>query len=191
MNWHGFRCVSCEPRLGRAGGSQDPQPAWEGFGGGSFRGELTMENALLIGLSRQTMLERQLDVVSNNIANVNTTGYKADNTLFEEYLSSGAHEDNFVGSDRLPDGIDLASTARRGRQSPPTRRCDSRNRSRRHRRMRTASRRTLARRSAHRRSRDQSADGLSAGRAGARRAHACRRAAPNAAINRSTSASSL
>ena len=33
-----------------------------------------MENALLIGLSRQTMLERQLDVVANNIANVNTVG---------------------------------------------------------------------------------------------------------------------
>lgn len=59
-----------------------------------------MENALLIGLSRQTVLERQLDVVANNIANVNTTGYKADNSLFEEYLASGAHEDNFVGSDR-------------------------------------------------------------------------------------------
>ena len=59
-----------------------------------------MENALLIGLSRQTMLERQLDVVSNNIANVNTSGFKADASLFEEYLLPGAHEDNFVGSDR-------------------------------------------------------------------------------------------
>ncbi len=59
-----------------------------------------MENALLIGLSRQTMLERQLDVVSNNIANVNTAGFKADASLFEEYLMPGAHEDNFVGSDR-------------------------------------------------------------------------------------------
>src|SRR5580692_9517016 len=59
-----------------------------------------MENTLLVGLSRQTTLERQLDVVANNIANVNTTGYKADNSLFEEYLGSGAHEDNFVGSDR-------------------------------------------------------------------------------------------
>src|ERR1700733_2062363 len=74
--------------------------AWEGFGGGSFRGELSMQNALLIGLSRQTMLERQLDIVSNNIANVNTSGFKADASLFEEYLMSGAHEDNFVGSDR-------------------------------------------------------------------------------------------
>jgi flagellar basal-body rod protein FlgF len=59
-----------------------------------------MENTLLIGLSRQTILERQLDVIANNVANVNTAGFKADASLFEEYLKSGAHEDNFVGSDR-------------------------------------------------------------------------------------------
>ena len=59
-----------------------------------------MENTLLIGLSRQVLLERQLDVVANNVANVNTTGYKADSTLFEEFFKSGAHEDNFVGNDR-------------------------------------------------------------------------------------------
>jgi flagellar basal-body rod protein FlgF len=59
-----------------------------------------MENALLVGLSRQTTLERQLEVIANNIANVNTTGYKADQSLFEEFLTSGAHEDNFIGKDR-------------------------------------------------------------------------------------------
>ena len=59
-----------------------------------------MENTLLVGLSRQTTLERQLDVISNNIANVNTNGYKGDQSLFEEYLTSGAHEDNFKGLDR-------------------------------------------------------------------------------------------
>jgi flagellar basal-body rod protein FlgF len=59
-----------------------------------------MENALLIGLSRQMVLERQMDVVANNVANVNTNGYKADKSLFQEFLKSGAHEDNFVGQDR-------------------------------------------------------------------------------------------
>jgi flagellar basal-body rod protein FlgF len=59
-----------------------------------------MENMLLVGLSRQMTLERQLDVVANNVANVNTTGYKADKSLFQEYLTSGAHQDNFSGSDR-------------------------------------------------------------------------------------------
>jgi flagellar basal-body rod protein FlgF len=59
-----------------------------------------MENTLLVGLSRQMVLERQLDVVANNLANVNTTGFKADHSLFEEYLNSNAHEDNFVRPDR-------------------------------------------------------------------------------------------
>ncbi|HXN66053.1 MAG TPA: flagellar basal-body rod protein FlgF [Bradyrhizobium sp.] len=59
-----------------------------------------MENALLVGLSRQMVLERQMDVVANNVANVNTNGFKADKSLFQEYLKTGAHEDNFVGRDR-------------------------------------------------------------------------------------------
>src|SRR6202012_665832 len=59
-----------------------------------------MENALLVGLSRQMTLERQLDVVANNLANVNTNGFKSDQMMFEEYLSSGAHEDNFKMPDR-------------------------------------------------------------------------------------------
>jgi flagellar basal-body rod protein FlgF len=59
-----------------------------------------MENMLLVGLSRQMTLERQLDVVANNVANINTTGFKADRSLFEEYLRSPAHEDNFMRADR-------------------------------------------------------------------------------------------
>ena len=59
-----------------------------------------MENTLLVGLSRQMVLERQIDVVANNVANVNTNGFKADKSLFQEYLKTGAHEDNFVGKDR-------------------------------------------------------------------------------------------
>lgn len=52
-----------------------------------------MQNAILIGLSRQVGLAREMDVVSNNIANMNTTGYKADSSLFEEYLNSAARAD--------------------------------------------------------------------------------------------------
>jgi flagellar basal-body rod protein FlgF len=55
---------------------------------------------LLIGLSRQMVLERQMDVVANNVANVNTNGFKADKSLFQEFLTSGAHEDNFKAGDR-------------------------------------------------------------------------------------------
>src|SRR6266403_4437009 len=100
LTWNGFRSTECEPRLGRACGSHDPQKAWEGRRRIIKRGEPPMENALLIGLSRHVTLERQMDVVANNIANINTTGFKADRSLFQEYLRSGAHEDNFVGQDR-------------------------------------------------------------------------------------------
>ena len=71
-----------------------------------------MENALLIGLSRQVTLERQLDVVANNVANVNTNGFKADKSLFQEYLMPGAHEDNFVGSDRRESYVEDRGTYR-------------------------------------------------------------------------------
>lgn len=53
-----------------------------------------MQNAFLVGLSRQVALSRELDVVANNIANINTYGYKADGSLFEEYLSSSARSDS-------------------------------------------------------------------------------------------------
>ena len=60
-----------------------------------------MENMHLIGLSRQMVLERQIDVVANNVANVNTTGFKADQSLFQEFLSPTARDDNFsAGRDR-------------------------------------------------------------------------------------------
>jgi flagellar basal-body rod protein FlgF len=77
-----------------------------------------MQNALLIGLSRQTLLERQLDVVANNIANVNTTAFKADQSLFEEYLRSGAHEDNFIGRDRRVSYVQDRGTYRDLSQGP-------------------------------------------------------------------------
>lgn len=43
-----------------------------------------MENASLVGLSRQMTLRRQMDVVANNIANLNTTAFKAQAMLFAE-----------------------------------------------------------------------------------------------------------
>ena len=52
-----------------------------------------MQNTLLVGLSRQVALSRELDVVANNIANVNTTGFKAEGSIFEEYLNSNARAD--------------------------------------------------------------------------------------------------
>lgn len=43
-----------------------------------------MENALYTGLSRQMALRRQMDVVANNIANMNTAGFRSQQMLFLE-----------------------------------------------------------------------------------------------------------
>ncbi len=59
-----------------------------------------MENTLLVGLSRQMVLARELDVVANNIANLNTTGYKADNSMFEQFMMPVARENRFSALDR-------------------------------------------------------------------------------------------
>lgn len=58
-----------------------------------------MDNAQLISLSRQMALQRQMDVVANNLANINTTGFKSENMLFEDYLMPKAADNVFTGSD--------------------------------------------------------------------------------------------
>jgi flagellar basal-body rod protein FlgF len=60
-----------------------------------------MQNALLVGLSRQMSLSHELDVVANNIANIDTTGFKADRATFNEYMMPGARDNDFAaGKDR-------------------------------------------------------------------------------------------
>jgi flagellar basal-body rod protein FlgF len=59
-----------------------------------------MENALLIGLSRQTALSRELDVIANNMANVTTNGFKARSTRFREFLMPNARADAFQRPDQ-------------------------------------------------------------------------------------------
>lgn len=59
-----------------------------------------MENALLVGLSRQMALRRELDVIANNMANVSTTGFKARSARFSEYVMPVAKDDNFLRPDR-------------------------------------------------------------------------------------------
>ena len=59
-----------------------------------------MQNALLVGLSRQVALGRELDVVANNIANINTTGFKSDGSVFEEFIGRTARSDDVAMRDR-------------------------------------------------------------------------------------------
>jgi flagellar basal-body rod protein FlgF len=59
-----------------------------------------MENLALIGLSRQISLARELEVVANNIANLDTTGYKSDGSVFHEFLMPVARHGQFQGRDQ-------------------------------------------------------------------------------------------
>jgi flagellar basal-body rod protein FlgF len=77
-----------------------------------------MENALLVGLSRQMVLERELDVVANNIANMNTTGFKADNSMFERYLMPVARENRFDVPDQQLSFVNDRGTWRDMRSGP-------------------------------------------------------------------------
>jgi flagellar basal-body rod protein FlgF len=61
-----------------------------------------MDNALYVGLSKQVLLERELDIAANNLANVNTTGFKvealmsAPDPVTPPALPSGAAPIQFV-----------------------------------------------------------------------------------------------
>lgn len=46
-----------------------------------------MENSIYLGLSRQMVLKSNMEIVANNIANMNTSGFRAQNMLVDEYVS--------------------------------------------------------------------------------------------------------
>jgi flagellar basal-body rod protein FlgF len=56
-----------------------------------------MENPSFIALSQQIALRRQMDVVANNVANMNTTAYKAERIMFQEMLSPKATTPGLTG----------------------------------------------------------------------------------------------
>jgi flagellar basal-body rod protein FlgF len=56
-----------------------------------------MENTLFVALSRQVTLRRQMDVVANNIANMNTTGFKGEKMMFVEHLVRSKGANNILG----------------------------------------------------------------------------------------------
>lgn len=50
-----------------------------------------MDNALYVGLSRQMTLRREMDIVANNIANIDTTGFKVESLMVETEPKAPAH----------------------------------------------------------------------------------------------------
>src|SRR6476469_7311680 len=84
----------------RWGASRRPRERGSGGPGLPPAGDLPVENALLIGLSRQVALSRELDVIANNVANIGTTGFKSRSLRFEEYLMPKASGDAFPRPDK-------------------------------------------------------------------------------------------
>lgn len=45
-----------------------------------------MENTIYVGLTKQIALKNKMDIVANNIANMSTPGYRAQNMVFTEFI---------------------------------------------------------------------------------------------------------
>jgi flagellar basal-body rod protein FlgF len=52
-----------------------------------------MDNPTYVGLTRQSGLMREMQVIANNIANMATTGYRREGVVFAEHVASTGPED--------------------------------------------------------------------------------------------------
>jgi flagellar basal-body rod protein FlgF len=68
-----------------------------------------MENSMLIGLSRQTALRRQMDVIANNLANLGTAGFRGQTMLFAEHLTGRDETSGLLGQGALSYVVDRGS----------------------------------------------------------------------------------
>ncbi len=57
-----------------------------------------METSTLIALSRQGGLRRQMDVIANNLANMNTAGFKGEKMMFVEHLVKSPGSDRKINA---------------------------------------------------------------------------------------------
>lgn len=55
-----------------------------------------MDTAGYVALTRQSGLLREMSIVANNVANMSTTGFKAENLVFSEYVTGGGPESETV-----------------------------------------------------------------------------------------------
>ena len=62
-------------------------------------GSSSMQNGLYVSLSAQVALERRLETIANNVANMNTVGYRAEGVSFEtEVAKAGDNRIAYVSS---------------------------------------------------------------------------------------------
>ncbi len=58
-----------------------------------------MENTSFVTLSRLTTLRREMSVIANNLANMNTTGFKGEKMMFVEHLVRSKGSEGILGED--------------------------------------------------------------------------------------------
>ncbi len=58
-----------------------------------------MENTSFVALSRQTTLRREMNVIANNLANMNTSGFKGEKMMFVEHLIESDGGEGILGED--------------------------------------------------------------------------------------------
>jgi len=51
------------------------------------RGYESMENSLYVGLSGQVAIQEKMALIANNVANLNTPGFRGQNAVFKEFIS--------------------------------------------------------------------------------------------------------
>lgn len=76
-----------------------------------------MENSIYLGLSRQMVLQTSMSVIANNIANMNTTGFRAQNSVFEQFVSDPRFADDpltFVVDNRQYQSTDYGAFTQTG-----------------------------------------------------------------------------
>lgn len=56
-----------------------------------------MENIIYVALSKQLALQRHMDILANNIANMNTTAFKRESVVFHEYIDQTASAEELDG----------------------------------------------------------------------------------------------
>lgn len=73
-----------------------------------------MDNSLMIGLQTQRVLQRRMDIAANNLANVATSGFKADGLVLEEADRTNAHAEENPRNIRFVRDIGLMRDMRQG-----------------------------------------------------------------------------
>ncbi len=73
-----------------------------------------MDNALMLALQSQRVLQRRMDVAANNLANVATPGFKADGLVMDEAERTPAHAEDDPRNIRFTRDVMLMRDMRQG-----------------------------------------------------------------------------